>query len=246
MSKASGSKPPVRRSGTGARPNTTQRRASSYVPARRDPFPFIIGGLIGVLVVGIVLVLVLVTSTINTPAPSTVPQVGATQGASTSGNVGNPIVLPTRPLPAAGPGTPVLGTAVLDEGKTHVPDGTTITYKSYPPSSGSHYSKPASYGFSATEIPEGNLVHALEHGAIILYYQPGLPASTIQQIQAAYTTLPPAKYGTVKMVITPYAKLQTPVAVVGWARVLTLPSFDYNSISTFYQEWVDKGPEDVP
>jgi hypothetical protein len=59
-------------------------------------------------------------------------------------------------------------------GSDHKPDGTSIAYKSSPPSSGSHYQTwaPFSRKFYTTDDrpPLGNLVHNLEHGYTILWY----------------------------------------------------------------------------
>jgi hypothetical protein len=59
-------------------------------------------------------------------------------------------------------------------GSDHQPDGTSIDYTSAPPSSGSHYQTwaPFSRKFYTTDDrpPLGNLVHNLEHGYTILWY----------------------------------------------------------------------------
>src|SRR6185369_4191590 len=57
-----------------------------------------------------------------------------------------------------------------DEGNTHVPVGTVITYNTDPPTSGNHYPDPQPGGFYATPIAPGFLVHTMEHGGIIIYY----------------------------------------------------------------------------
>ena len=61
------------------------------------------------------------------------------------------------------------GTPMPSEGNKHVSAGEVITYTNYPPSSGTHYDATAQYGFSAVEIPEGQIVHSMEHGAVVLY-----------------------------------------------------------------------------
>lgn len=133
-----------------------------------------------------------------------------------------------------------------EEGKDHVAEGSVITYKSSPPSSGTHYGSTAPYGLSDKEIAEGMLVHSLEHGVIVLYYKPGLPDKVLQDLRDAYSSLPPAKYGKVKLVITPYPKLQTPLVLAAWGRVLPFTEFNYDKVRAAYQALVDKGPEDVP
>jgi hypothetical protein len=70
-----------------------------------------------------------------------------------------------KPLPAPGPEV-----ALPDEGNAHVTDAV-IPYKHIPPASGPHYEQPAAYQFNTGEVPEGNWIHSLEHGAIVLLYQ---------------------------------------------------------------------------
>jgi hypothetical protein len=139
-----------------------------------------------------------------------------------------------------------LGTPMPDEGNTHVGDGEPITYKNYPPTSGTHYNSPSDAGFYDTAVPEGNFVHSLEHGYIVLYYKPDLPDTTKQQLRDLMTQLPNGKYGKVKMVIVPYTNMSTPLAIAAWDRLMLLNSYNPDEVKTFYQTWVDKGPEDVP
>jgi len=139
-----------------------------------------------------------------------------------------------------------LGTPIADEGNTHVADGEPITYKVYPPASGTHYNNPTSAGFYDTTVPEGNFVHSLEHGYIVIYYKPDVPDATKQQLKDLMTQLPLGKYGKVKLVIVPYSNMSTPLAIAAWDRLLLLNQYSPDEIKTFYQQWVDKGPEDVP
>ena len=227
-------------------PHRSQYRQAQYRQAvpRRDPFPLLIGGIIGAALVGVVLIVLLLGGT-NTPNAGTVPSGGNVAGGPTAPVVSNP----TQQAGGSTIGvqsTNLPGTPVPEEGKKHVPAGEVITYANYPPSSGTHYDSTAEYGFSDKEIAEGQLVHSLEHGAIVLYYKPGLPADVLDSLRQAYTSLPLSKHGKVKMVIAPYPKLQTPMAIAAWTRVEPLTEFNFQQIQTFYQALVDKGPEDVP
>lgn len=234
------SRPPTRRvsnrTSLDAPPHATRQNAPPrYVQPRRDPFRLVMGALIGASLVGILILALLLVSITTRPG-------GSTSSALPSSNLpGAPTQTGSDNLPTQGPGT-----VVPEEGKDHVDDGTTITYKSYPPSSGTHYGSTADYGFWEEEKPEGQLVHNLEHGAIVLYYKPGLSPDIVQSLRDSYVSLPPAKYGKVKLVVTPYSKLQSPLVIAAWGRVQPLSEFDYEAIQAFYQAWVDKGPEDVP
>lgn len=133
------------------------------------------------------------------------------------------------------------------EGADHVPEGTNIVYRSYPPASGPHYGRTASYGVHTEEVPEGYWVHNLEHGAIVVLYNcpegcPGL----VDQLRELYNTAPKGKYGQVKMVVAPYSRMDSRLALLAWGWREKLQDFDRERILRFYRAHVDRGPEDVP
>lgn len=252
-------RPPIRRVSTEPEPEpgpVPERRPRTPVyqpPPRRDPFPYIIGGILGVVLVGLALMAFLIGSITSQPGTSALPPAGNPPGQSSQlptqpnqATSSNSSSQPTQTANAPASGSALPGTAFPSEGQTHVDEGQPITYTNYPPSSGTHYGSTATCGFSDTEVAEGKLVHSLEHGAIVLYYKPALPANTIQQLRDLYSKMPPAKYGKVKLVITPYSKLQTPMAMASWGRVQTFAQVNYDQMHAFYTALVDKGPEDVP
>src|SRR5260221_14245348 len=61
-----------------------------------------------------------------------------------------------------------------DEGHTHVPVGTVIQYNTDPPTSGDHYPFPQQGGYYQNPILAGFLVHSMEHGGVIVYYNPAV------------------------------------------------------------------------
>ena len=141
-----------------------------------------------------------------------------------------------------------IGMSVPSEGSAaHVPDGSTLTYKQYPPASGHHYASPASPGLAAKAISEGNWVHSLEHGYIVILYKPtasGVPSEA--QLRDIMATFPREKRGSVKIVITPYDRMDSPITAVAWERQLSIDQFDREQLLQFYNAYVDHGPEDVP
>jgi hypothetical protein len=237
--------PPSRQSGRYGPP--PRRRSAYYAPPRRSAFPMIMGAMVGMLVVGIMIVLFLVFSPRNNVASTSIDtgSPNSTSAVPTMGQSGNNSASVEQTLAAVRPADGI-GTAVPDEGNAHVNEGDAITYKTYPPVSGTHYGSTAEYGFSDVEIAEGKLVHNLEHGAIVLYYKPDVSDAVKQQLREAFTTLPAGKYGKVKLVITPYSNMSAPLAIAAWDRLFLMNEFKYDEIQTFYTTWVDKGPEDVP
>ena len=148
-----------------------------------------------------------------------------------------------------------IGTAVPDEGRTHVDPSTTPTYKSYPPASGPHYSAqgiaPVPWQTIDT-LQEGQYLHNLEHGGIAILYDcpSGTACTTLKNSLENYVkNLAPVEptYGEVKVVLTPYSRgMQKKVALVAWDYIEFLDSYDQAEITRFYENHVNKGPEQIP
>lgn len=70
----------------------------------------------------------------------------------------------TKPLP---------GDSVGDMGREHVTDIKDIKYNSNPPTSGPHFPVWAKPGVYSKMVSDGYLIHSMEHGYIILWYDCG-------------------------------------------------------------------------
>ncbi len=140
------------------------------------------------------------------------------------------------------------GTPVADEGRTHIPDTQTPQYKHYPPASGPHYDAPAAWGVSPQALPEGRWVHNLEHGGVVILYKcPSGCPDLVKQLEGFYASAPRSqKWNEVKLVVTPYDKMQHQIAIVAWDWIDEMDSFDSARLLKFYKAHVDQGPEDVP
>src|SRR3989339_1150665 len=57
-----------------------------------------------------------------------------------------------------------------NQGRDHVPAGTTEEYNSNPPTSGPHYAQWEKPGIYDRVLEDGKLIHSLEHGYIIISY----------------------------------------------------------------------------
>lgn len=77
-------------------------------------------------------------------------------------------------------------------GNDHKPVGTKITYAQVPPSSGPHYPSPAlgkTFYTAADRPPVEQLVHNLEHGYTVLWYDDTITGATLTQVQKLATKL---------------------------------------------------------
>ena len=139
------------------------------------------------------------------------------------------------------------GRQMPDRGRTHVPQGTRITYEESPPASGSHWPVWAKWGVYTEPIPEEVFVHNLEHGGVVLLYNcPGPCPDVVRQLEETFAALPKSKYGHVKVVITPSARIKTRFALLAWTRLDEFDRFDRARVVRFVTAWQDKGPEDIP
>ena len=147
-----------------------------------------------------------------------------------------------------------VGTAVPDEGQTHVDPSTTPTYKSYPPASGPHYSvqglAPVPWQTIAT-LQEGQYIHNLEHGGIVILNDcpSGADCTTLKNSLENYVkTLAPVEpqFKEIKVVLSPYSRgMRKKVALVAWDYIEFLDGYDQAEITRFYENHVNQAPEKI-
>lgn len=136
---------------------------------------------------------------------------------------------------------PLMGQEIPIQGRNHVPDGTKVDYSTNPPTSGNHYATPQAGGTYDKPAPDGNLVHSLEHGAVIIWYKSDLPKDQIDQLKQVYDSISVSK-----KIMVPRDSLDTPVALTSWGRLLKLQTIDSNQIKTFMETNENRGPEQAP
>lgn len=129
----------------------------------------------------------------------------------------------------------------------HIPvDSDPGEYNSNPPTSGPHYAETAQPGFYETSIaqyPAGYLVHNLEHGYIIFWYNCNLLDETAcadlkSQIKAVMDQV-----DNFKVIAHPWDTLDMPVAITSWGRLLKMQTFDAKQALAFYKSNLNKAPE---
>ncbi len=120
------------------------------------------------------------------------------------------------------------------ESFSHVPEGTDPgPYNSDPPSSGHHYPTPAFAGFydeeqaaSFNPFPAGYLVHSMEHGYVIFWYNcAGLKTGDCENLKKAIQGVM-SRVGDFKVIGFPWPSLDVPVAMTSWGRLLRFDQFD--------------------
>jgi hypothetical protein len=143
---------------------------------------------------------------------------------------------------------PNAGVTQPDDGQTHIADGTTCRaadepcgpdpYGSVPATSGPHWNTPAAWGAYPTPQNESQLIHNLEHGGIVIWYD----AEALDDAQIAELTsyvegqVGSGISGRFKFIVSPWGgsePLGGPVAVTAWRHNLTLDEFDMDAIRSF-------------
>ncbi len=136
--------------------------------------------------------------------------------------------------------TPGVGEEMAMEGANHVPQGSKIEYKSNPPHSGPHYAKTAHAGVYDEAPEDGYLVHSLEHGAVILWYDEKLSNEDIKILRDIFQKMPG------KTIMTPRKGMDVAVGVTSWTRILKLEKIEEGEILNFYEANHNRGPENAP
>lgn len=135
----------------------------------------------------------------------------------------------------------LIGTNIAVLSTKHVLDKIKIQYNSDPPSSGAHYEKPQHAGIYTTPPPDGNLVHSLEHGAVILWYNPRLLSQEqVVQLKNIFISIKLQK-----IIMTPRNSLAVPVALSSWGRIEKLLVIDEKRIKQFFYTNYDHGHEEA-
>lgn len=127
-----------------------------------------------------------------------------------------------------------------DEGAGHVDPGTALTYKTDPPTSGAHWPTATPPGFYAEAQPAGAVVHALEHGRIVMYYNPqSTPANVVDKLKA-YAQQYPGDWDGV--VVLPREQPEQ-VVLTAWRHALRLSTWDVAQAEAFIDAFRGRGPE---
>ena len=132
----------------------------------------------------------------------------------------------------------------VSEGQEHVDVGTTITYLTDPPTSGPHYPSPQDGGYFETAIASGYLVHSLEHGAVVIYYNPATVTASQKDSLKALAAAHPGIFA--QVVCVPRDDATYPIILTAWTHRLRLTTYDQSRIDGFIALYLGKGPESAP
>jgi hypothetical protein len=156
----------------------------------------------------------------------------------------------------AGP-SPYEGTLIPSDGGTHVGDGPNcrdnpadcqgVTYSSLPATSGPHWDTPANWGAYGTPQVESQLVHNLEHGGIVIWYDAAaLSEDDVQRLRVwVNEQVSLGLGGRFKFIASPWdgADFGHPIAVTAWQYILYLDELNLDAIRGFADGHYGRAPE---
>jgi hypothetical protein len=105
---------------------------------------------------------------------------------------------------------------LADEGADHVPLPMPITYVSIPPASGPHRPFWAAWG-EYSYLPPQVYVHNLEHGGVVIAYDPCLAAADVDKLRVAIAQAKAkAAVQPLRYLLTPAPGMKQPVMAAAW------------------------------
>lgn len=121
----------------------------------------------------------------------------------------------------------------------HVADTSGVTYNSNPPTSGPHFTDwHKEWTFYETELPIGGLLHNMEHGGVVLFYQSSADETIKKQLES-FTE------DHFKMIASANDSIPAPMALAAWGVYELFDVFDEAAFDGFYRRNINRGPENV-
>jgi hypothetical protein len=160
----------------------------------------------------------------------------------------------TPATPAGDGGVGECNASVVESPPTsalHLTQCSAIDYSTNPPSGGDHYAIWAAYQTYDFPLPAGYLVHALEHGAVVFWYNcPEGCADEVAEVEAFIDGLPEDPRCVTsgvprRTVLVPSPTLASRWAASAWGFALTADCFDSEAFRAFYDEHYGLAPEDL-
>lgn len=126
-----------------------------------------------------------------------------------------------------------------DAGRGHITTGTPVQYATDPPTSGVHWPNWTDPGFYERPEPKEKLVHALEHGNIVIYYD--RPSQEALKTLRAWSSRYRGQWDGLVVVLKP--GLGQTVELTAWNKLLRLENWNPALAAAFIDAYRGRGPE---
>lgn len=142
--------------------------------------------------------------------------------------VGAYLLMPRSASYSAGSaGTVIEGVQIYTNRPGHVPG--TVNYPQTPPAGGEHNPVWLNCGIYSEPVPNVFGVHALEHGAVWVTYDPDLSATELDALRLHL----PSTY----VILSPFTGLPAPIVLSAWNAQLLVESAADERIPMFFEEY---------
>jgi hypothetical protein len=125
-----------------------------------------------------------------------------------------------------------------NEGRVHVESGTEVNYATATPTSGTHAEGAPRCGILSEQIPKEFAIHALEHGTVVIWYQPTLDDDVVSGLRDIVNRFDD------RVILSPNAEMTDPVVATAWLRLKAYDGAD-PEIEEFISVYRERGPENV-
>jgi hypothetical protein len=134
-------------------------------------------------------------------------------------------------------------------------------WTTFPPSAGAHYRLWATWGFYRRPVDPAKVVHNEEHGGVVIWWGPKVPAATVEKLAGFYRGQPVGVLG------TPIAGLGSKIALTAWTadpawkgepglayfhhrygmgHIAVCPQFDERAFAAFRRAYRGRSPQGFP
>lgn len=112
---------------------------------------------------------------------------------------------------------------------------TAVQYETNPPVSGPHSQRALPCGSHGQPLPDENIVHNLEHGAIGVFYQPTVEPDTVEEVEALVQSYDSHVFS------APDPDMLKPFAITAWGHMMRLDEYNEAAVKGFIEEFRQGG-----
>jgi hypothetical protein len=151
------------------------------------------------------------------------------------------LIIANRPdSPAAASTAALLGEERESGGAAnHIEDASLLVIvPGEPPTGGPHFGVPQRIGIYDAAVPDGAVIHTLEHGAVWVTYDPDqVDEATVRQLRDL------AREFEDDVLLSPRPENAKPIAAASWGRLLQLDRYDQGQLKAFVRTNRNRSPE---